>query len=133
MTFFKTGVFGGAACLLIAACASNEPAYPAYAGGGWAFNPRACPDLVEDYRDRQESRRDRRVNRGRLDRAEDRADYRESRRDERVTTCPASAWTWTGTGARPAYPARAAVYWDPVDRAYYRRGTNGNRVTVVVR
>ncbi|MHA7871113.1 MAG: hypothetical protein ACX939_02055 [Hyphococcus sp.] len=107
-------------------------ATPAYAGE-WRFNPARCPDLVEDFRDRRESRRDERVDRGPLDRAEDRWDRRESRRDERVTVCPASAWTWHGRGYRVARPAAAAVYYDRRARQYYRFGPDRVRIRVVVR
>lgn len=89
---------------------------------------------MEDYRDRRESRRDRRVDRGPLDRAEDRRDLRESRRDERVTVCPASAWVWTGAPrASVARPAAARVYFDAGRREYYRLGPNRRRTIVVVR
>ncbi len=116
----------------LGACAAT----PARAApGAWRLDPARCPDLVEDYRDRRESVRDRRVNRGPLDRAEDRIDRRESRRDERVTVCPASAWVWDGPrrGARAARPARAAVYYDLAGRGYYRYGPNRARVAVVIR
>lgn len=128
MTRFKSliAVFclslGGAACV-------SGPA----SAGQWRLDPARCPDLVEDRLDRAESRRDRRVNRGRADRIEDRLDRRESRRDERVTVCPRSAWVWSGRGVRPAYPARATVYYDAVDAVYFRRGTGGKRVRIVVR
>ncbi|WP_375204894.1 hypothetical protein [Hyphococcus sp.] len=60
--------------------------------GEWKFNPRACPDLVEDRYDRIEDRRDRRVDYGRRDRREDRHDRRENRRDEAITVCPIHAF-----------------------------------------
>ncbi len=60
--------------------------------GEWKFNPRACPDLVEDRYDRIEDRRDRRVDHGRRDRREDRYDRRENRRDAAVTVCPIRAF-----------------------------------------
>ncbi len=60
--------------------------------GEWKFNPRACPDLVEDRYDRIEDRRDRRVDHGRRDRRKDRYDRRENRRDEAVTVCPVRAF-----------------------------------------
>jgi len=113
-----------------AGCASAGQA--AYAGE-WRLNPARCPDLVEDVRDRRESRRDERYDRGPIDRLEDRADRRESRRDERVTICPASAWEWRGRGARVARPAAAAIYYDARDRHYYRHGRDRVRVRVVVR
>lgn len=66
-------------------------AAPAFAGE-WKLNPRACPDLVEDRRDRVEDRRDARVTVGRRDRVEDRRDRAENRRDEAVTICPTRAF-----------------------------------------
>lgn len=112
----------------LAVCATA----PAHAGQ-WVLDPARCPDLVEDRLDRAESRRDRRVNRGPLDRLEDRRDARESRRDEAVTACPASAWVWQGrrAPARPPRPAAVQVYFDPVDAVYFRRGPRGNRIVLV--
>ncbi len=135
------GAAAAAAC--VAGCghrhAHAAPAYvgPAYVAaapsGGWRLDPTRCPDLVEDVRDRRESRRDRRVNRGPLDRIEDRVDRRESRRDERVTVCPNSAWVWTGgRAARSARPAAAPIYFDPLERRYYRLAPRGGRVFIVV-
>ena len=122
--------------LMAAGCVSaSETAYakPAYAGE-WRFHPERCPDLVEDRRDRRESRRDERYDYGPRDRAEDRRDRRESRRDERVTVCPANAWVWYGERRyRPARPAAAVVYYDPYDRYYYRYGPDRSRVRVVIR
>lgn len=113
-----------------AGCASaGQPAY----AGEWRLDPARCPDLVEDRRDRQESRRDERYDRGPLDRAEDRADRRESRRDESVTVCPRSAWVWNGGRYRTARPAAAAIYYDRNARHYYRYGPNRARVRIVVR
>ncbi|MEO1135739.1 MAG: hypothetical protein AAFW68_03885 [Pseudomonadota bacterium] len=121
----------GLCALFAAGCVSA--ASPAYAGN-WRFEPSRCPDLVEDRRDRRESRRDERYDRGPLDRAEDRADRRESRRDERVTICPASAWVWDGPRAgRVARPAAVAVYYDARARHYYRYGPKHTRVRVVIR
>ena len=127
------GCFG----LFAAGCVSapaQAHAVPAYAGQ-WRFEPSRCPDLVEDWRDRRESRRDERVDLGPLDRAEDRRDRRESRRDERVTVCPASAWVWDGPHRyRPAArPVASAVYYDWRARHYYRYGPDRVRVTVVLR
>ncbi len=122
-------IFVAGAVMFGAGCVSaGEPAY----AGEWRLDPRRCPDLVEDYRDRRESRRDERYDRGPLDRIEDRIDLRESRRDERVTVCPRSAWVWHGRGYRAVRPAAAAVYCDPQGRHYYRREPNRARVTVVV-
>ena len=113
------GCFGlfAAGCVSAPAPAQAH-AVPAYAGQ-WRFEPSRCPDLVEDWRDRRESRRDR----------------RESRRDERVTVCPASAWVWDGPRRyRPAArPVEAAVYYDWRARHYYRYGPDRVRVTVVLR
>ena len=119
--------------VLAAGCVS---APPAYAAGEWRFHPDRCPDLVEDHRDRRESRRDERYDRGPLDRIEDRIDRRESRRDERVTVCPASAWVWHGPRgyrARIARPVAAAVYYNARDRHYYRYGPDRVRVRIVIR
>ena len=113
------GSLTAAAIVVLAGCASA----PAAQAGQWRFEPSRCPDLVEDYRDRRESRRDERFDRGPLDRLEDRVDRRESRRDERVTVCPASAWVWDGPRRhRPARPAAAIVYYDARARHYYHYG-----------
>ncbi len=131
MTGSIVKIAAGCAGLFALGCAA-APA-PAYAGD-WRFVPSRCPDLVEDYRDRRESRRDERFDYGPLDRAEDRRDRRESRRDERVTVCPASAWVWDGPRRyRPARPAAAAVYYDWRAGRYFRYGPNQTRVTVVLR
>lgn len=114
-----------------AACASTGAD-----AGEWRFHPERCPDLVEDHRDRRESRRDERYDRGPYDRLEDRLDRRENRRDERVTLCPASAWVWHGAGGhfrRPARPAAVAVYYDHDKRHYYRIGPDRRVVVVTVR
>lgn len=79
--------------------------------GEWKFNPRACPDLVEDRLDRIEDRRDARVNYGRRDRREDRYDRRENRRDEAVTICPIRSF-----------------YYEP-DRRELRRDAHYGRAT----
>ncbi|MEM9014963.1 MAG: hypothetical protein AAGB02_07630 [Pseudomonadota bacterium] len=132
MNIAKLNVVGLVAGLAVAGCASTYSS-PAYAGE-WRFHPERCPDLVEDYRDRRESRRDERYDYGPLDRAEDRADRRESRRDESVTRCPSSAWVWHGDGyRRAARPARVAVYYNPRERYYYRYGPKRARVRVIVR
>ena len=112
--------------------AGPAAAHPADVKGAWRLDAARCPDLVEDRRDRRESRRDERVNNGRLDRLEDRADRRESRRDERVTVCPRSAWVWTGAERnRTKRPAAVKVYYDTAARSYYRLGPN--RVRIVIR
>ena len=100
---------------------------------GWRFHPERCPDLVEDVRDRRESRRDERYDFGPLDRAEDRWDRRESRRDERVLNCPASAWSWRGGARRAAAPGPVAVYYNPRKRHYYRYGPRRSRVVINIR
>ena len=116
--------------VLAAGCVSS----PAAAHSGeWRFHPERCPDLVEDYRDRRESRRDERYDRGPLDRIEDRFDRRESRRDESVTVCPASAWVWHGAKRyRTARPAGVKIYYDGRARHYYRFGPNKARVRIVI-
>ena len=113
--------------ILGAACVSTSAS-----AGEWRFHPERCPDLVEDYRDRVESRRDERVNRGPLDRLEDRLDRRESRRDERVTVCPRSAWVWHGRGKRTAKPAAVVAYYDWRAHRYYRKGRNVAQVRIVI-
>lgn len=105
--------------------------------GEWRFYPERCPDLVEDWRDRRESRRDERYDSGPRDRAEDRRDRRESRRDERVTVCPASAWVWANDGDGPrgyrtTRPAVAPVYYDWRERRYYRYGADRVRIFVAL-
>ena len=66
--------------IIAAASALAAIGGPANAAG-WALNAARCPDLVEDRLDRRESRIDRRVTLGPLDRIEDRIDRRESRRE----------------------------------------------------
>lgn len=126
-THIAAGSFG----LFAIGCVSAPSS--AYAGE-WRFDPTRCPDLVEDWRDRKESRRDERINRGPLDRLEDRIDRRESRRDERVTVCPASSWVWDGPRRyRTARPVAAPVYYNWRDRRYYRYGPSRVRVAVTFR
>jgi len=121
----------------LAAC-STANAHPHYAvphsaKGQWVLNPRKCPDLVEDWRDRQESRRDEAYDRGPRDVAEDWRDRKESRRDEAVTVCPASAWEWHGPVYRKHYhaarPVKGNVYYNPRKKRHYHRH-GGKRVTV---
>ncbi|MEO1252194.1 MAG: hypothetical protein AAFW81_07605 [Pseudomonadota bacterium] len=113
---------------MLIGCASAPPAQ----ASGWRFVPSRCPDLVEDYYDRRESRRDERRDYSAADVREDRRDRRESRRDEAVTVCPASAWVWDGPRRyRPARPAAAAVYYDARARHYYRYGPDRVRLTIV--
>ncbi len=71
-------------CLLTspATAATSHLGHHAVHHGEWRINPRLCPDLVED-------RRDRRV-------TYSRADRREDRRDAAVVNCPARAWVWVG-------------------------------------
>ena len=112
----------------IAGCASA----PAAHAGQWRFEPSRCPDLVEDVRDRRESRRDERIDRGPLDRIEDRLDRRESRRDERVTVCPTRAWVWEGPRRlRTTRPSAVAVYYDTRARRYYRYGPQKTHIHLV--
>jgi hypothetical protein len=126
-TFGST--IAAAALVTIAGCATA----PAAHAGNWRFEPSRCPDLVEDYRDRRESRRDERIDWSRRDVREDRRDRRESRRDERVTVCPASAWVWDGSRRyRPARPAAAIVYYDVRAHHYYHaHGPKGAHVRIV--
>lgn len=106
---------------------------PAHAAGGWRLDLARCPDLVEDRRDRRESRRDERYDSGPWDRAEDRRDRRESRRDERVTVCPASAWRWDGPRRyRTARPVAASIYYDWGQRRYYRYRADSVKVVVAL-
>lgn len=99
------------------ACASAAP--PAQAGE-WRLDPRLCPDLREDIRDR-------RVTYGRRD-------AREDRRDERVTRCPARAWVWVGDRPRtlPRKPTYD-LYWGRDGRLYGRGRGRDIRVAVVIR
>jgi len=121
----------------LTACASAEahPAsHTAYGKSGkWVLNPAKCPDLVEDWRDRRESRRDEAYDHGPGDVIEDWVDRRESRRDEAVTYCPASAWEWRGSRyvvhSHGPRPANVKVYFHPKKRTYYHR--QGNRRVVV--
>lgn len=119
-------------------------AAPAFAGE-WKFNPRACPDLVEDHYDRREDRRDSRVDYGRRDRQEDRYDRRENRRDERVTVCPISSFYYVpdrreakkwehsrGRGHGYAYGRknlRPPLKYDRRARMYYRY-SDGRKIFV---
>lgn len=114
----------------LTACASQTaPAHaaPVY---GWQFNPRLCPDLVED-------RLDRRVTLSRRD-------LREDIRDSRRVNCPASAWTYVAapgvavsaiptayTGPRVVYVGRAGYYQYPKRRVFRR--ASPVRINVVVR
>ncbi len=120
------------AALAVFSVGSVSAAQPAVAGE-WRLHAARCPDLVEDVRDRQESRRDERYDHGRLDRIEDRVDRHESRRDERVTYCPASAWVWHGRGKPSRSPAAKAIYYDAGKRQYFRYGQRQSRIRVVVR
>lgn len=124
-----------ASVVALTGCASahaKSPVRTSYnTSGGWVLNPAKCADLREDWRDRQESRRDERVTYSRRDRVEDWVDRQESRRDEAVTHCPASAWEWQGGTYRsnPARPASVRVYYHPKKQVYYRR--HGNKRIVV--
>ncbi|MGV6801100.1 MAG: hypothetical protein ACWA5L_04180 [bacterium] len=120
--------------LTLSACTTASATPTARSAGHWVFNPRKCPDLMEDYRDARESRRDERYDRGPLDVIEDRLDRRESRRDRAVTHCPASAWEWQGPHYRkahhPARPARATIYYNPGKKFYYRNGPNNTKIVI---
>ncbi len=125
---FNHFYFGAIVVFAVGCVNSVQPAH----AGEWRINAARCPDLVEDIRDRRESRRDERYDHGPLDRIEDRIDRRESRRDERVTVCPRRAWVWHGRGFRPARPAAVRLYFDAHDRYYYRYGPRRARIAVVV-
>lgn len=121
-------IAAGAVFVTIAGCASA----PAAHAGHWRFEPSRCPDLVEDYRDRRESRRDERYDYSRRDVIEDRIDRWESRRDEAVTVCPARAWVWDGPKRyRTARPAGVRIYYDARARHYYRHGPRRARLHIV--
>lgn len=117
----------GVASLAGCVSANAQPApYVAYGKtSGWVLNPAKCPDLVEDWRDRRESRRDEAYDHGPRDVIEDWVDRRESRRDEAVTNCPARAWEWRGGryiahthGPRPSY---VKIYYHPHRKTYYHK------------
>lgn len=127
------GVMSLAGCASAHAHPHHGPG-PAYAASGnWVLNPLKCPDLVEDWRDRRESRRDEAYDRGPRDVIEDWYDRRESRRDEAVTRCPASAWEWHGPRYRKHYhaprPKSVHIYYHPHKHVYYRR--HGHKRIVV--
>ena len=85
------------------------------AQSGWRLDASRCPDLIEDYRNRWESRR-------------------ESRRDKRVTVCPRSAWVWDGPlRYRTERPAAAVIFYDARRRHYFRYGANKVRVQIAVK
>ena len=115
--------------LFMAGCATPAKAGPPPRQGSWRLNPHKCPDLMEDYRERQAMRRDEAVNHGPADVLEDRLERREARRDEAVTVCPASAWEWVGPPPRRAYwrkrPVAVKIYYHPHRHAYYRHGVHG--------
>jgi len=119
----------------MAACSTAETshAHPHSAHGYWKLNPTKCPDLVEDWRDRRESRIDEAYDHGPRDVAEDIRDRLESRRDEAVTYCPPSAWEWHGPNYRPHYhaprPVKVRVYYNPYRRHYYHR--HGRKAVLV--
>jgi len=128
----KTGllILTLASPLALMACSSANAHSAHYSAhvkpkGQWVLNPRKCPDLVEDYRDRRESRRDEAFDRNRRDVVEDIRDRRESRRDEAVTVCPASAWDWHGSKYRAnhhvARPVKVKVYYNPHKKRHYHK------------
>jgi|GEM_PF-997097 len=138
----KTGLtlIALATSLTLGACASAsaKPAHYhtqyAHAGSGqWVLNPNRCPDLVEDRRDRRESRRDEAIDWSARDVREDIRDRRESRRDEAVTICPASAWEWRGPAYKAHYhaprPKKIKVYYNHGHRHHYHH-RRGKRVTI---
>ncbi|RZV34622.1 MAG: hypothetical protein EX271_13480 [Acidimicrobiales bacterium] len=117
------GVASLSACSTAQAHAAHNFAYGK--SGGWVLNPAKCPDLVEDWRDRRESRRDEAYDHGPRDVIEDWVDRRESRRDEAVTYCPARAWEWRG-GRYVAHkhgprPVRVNIFYHPHKRTYYHK------------
>ncbi|HHI88443.1 MAG TPA: hypothetical protein ENK01_00685 [Hellea balneolensis] len=116
--------------VLIGGCANTAHARPPERGY-WRLNPHKCPDLMEDYRERQAMRRDEAVYRGPVDVLEDRLQRREARRDEAVTQCPASAWEWVGPRPRAYWrprPASVKIYYNPHRHHYYRTGVSGHIV-----
>jgi len=133
----KTGllILALASPIGLMACSTANAASPHYVAahvkpqGNWVLNPRKCPDLVEDYRDRRESRRDESFDRNRRDVIEDIRDRRESRRDEAVTVCPASAWDWHGpkysAHHHVARPVKVKVYYNPHKKRHYHK--NGRK------
>ncbi|NNE57742.1 MAG: hypothetical protein HKN36_06505 [Hellea sp.] len=120
----------------LAGCASagTSHAHPHRAPAGyWKLNPLKCPDLVEDWRDRRESRIDEAYDRGPRDVREDIRDRIESRRDEAVTYCPPSAWEWHGPQYRPQIhahrPVKVRVFYNPHRNHYYHR--HGGKAVLV--
>lgn len=112
--------------------ATAQAAPPGHRSGEWQLNPRLCPDLREDVRDRRYtySRRDR----------------REDRRDSRATVCPARAWTYVPSRyeqrrhGRDAWryadryrPAYTSIYVDRKGRYYGRLNGRDVRITIVHR
>ncbi|MEO0981665.1 MAG: hypothetical protein AAFX03_03325 [Pseudomonadota bacterium] len=110
-----------AAGLLLAGCVTAPPA----SAGHWRLNPYQCPDLREDWRDRQVTTGYR--------------DLREDIRDERVVNCPPRAWTYVPgprerASVRVVYPtgvyfgAKGVAFAHAPGRHYHR-----SKVTIVVR
>jgi len=95
--------------LVAAGLMTLVPAGAAFAGE-WRLNPRACPDLHEDWRDARHDRGWR--------------DRREDRHDQRVVRCPARAWYYVPdryerrSSYRPARPREVIILRD--GRPYYR-------------
>lgn len=107
MTVSKT-IF---AAILLAGLAGGVSS--AAEAGEWRLNPRLCPDLREDMRDRRHTYGLR--------------DLREDIRDSRTVNCPASAWVWVSDRGRVVQtrqrrPDAVVIHFDPDRRAYYRRG-----------
>jgi hypothetical protein len=136
----KTIILTLSACLAIGACASANASpshkavkYAANGQGQWKLNPRKCPDLMEDRRQRRAMRRDKAHTRGPLDLIEDWTESANARRDEAVTNCPARAWKWVGPRYRPGHhaprPTSGRIYYHPKKRIYYRH--QGTRRIVI--
>ncbi|HHL42369.1 MAG TPA: hypothetical protein ENJ42_02020 [Hellea balneolensis] len=126
--------------LLLSGCstASASPAQPiryaqAPGAGHWVLNPNKCPDLREDRRQRRAMRKDEAYDRSLYDVVEDWFEREEQRRDEAVTRCPARAWEWHGPRYRPhihpARPVAVNIYYHPTRHVYYHK--NGRRRVVI--
>ena len=131
MKLFVISALTAGALFMTASAAEAKP-HKLYAQSGWVLNARKCPDLMEDRRDRRESRRDERYDHNRRDVREDRRDRRESRRDEAIINCPAKAWSWQGPRNRHYNKNKRpkAVYFDRNSSVYFFHNTYGNRVVI---
>lgn len=99
--------------LIAAGLMTLVPAGAAFAGE-WRVNPRACPDIREDWRDARHDNGWR--------------DRREDRRDHRVVRCPARAWYYVPDryerrSARPGRPTEVIILRD--GNPYYRNSRGG--------